>query len=293
MGANQNMVNTLSVSVDPLSQRDHKRVAKFVEKTAGIQLPDSKRTLIEGRLRKRQRKTQFNSLRDYLDFVFDTPEGVAEQVHLIDAITTNKTDFYREATHFEFLREHIIRVLSPMRQQGWKRPLKIWSAGCSSGEEPYTLAIEMLELQRELPGFQFHIDATDISLSCLEKAQRAIYEHDKITPVPMALRKRYLMRGRDKSQGKVMIAPEVKQHVTFRIFNLLTDEYHFDAPYDVIFCRNVMIYFNNSDRHEISRCFAHSLNKDGLLFIGHSETMADKEVGFSQIIPTVYKLGTY
>lgn len=274
---------------DELTERDRKRVASYIEHNAGIQLPASKHSLIETRLRKRQRKLGYYSLKEYIDFALSSSEGQSERINLLDALTTNKTDFYREPDHFKFLHDYILGEFFPGRAAE-NRPLRIWSAGCSSGEEPYTLAMEMLEIQRHRPGFKFEILATDISVSCLQTARQAIYPHCKIEPVPMALRKRYLMRGKSNGKELVRMAPEVREKITFTSFNLLTDSYDFKPRFDVIFCRNVMIYFNNEDRSQIAHRFAHSLQTDGLLLIGHSETLADRGTVFKQIIPTVYRV---
>jgi chemotaxis protein methyltransferase CheR len=278
---------------DPLSRKDHKLVADYVHRTAGIQLPESKMSLVEGRLRKRQRQTGYASLHEYINVVLNSEEGNEERLHLLDAITTNKTDFYREPDHFQILRKHVVKTLEPLRQQGWKQPLRIWSAGCSSGEEPYTLAIEMMELCRELPGFKFSIHATDISNSCLIKARKAIYPHSRIDPVPIMFRKHYLLRSKNRTKDLVCMGPELRDKVNFGVFNLLTDTYDFKPRFDIIFCRNVMIYFNSDDRRQIINRFSHSLVSGGLLFIGHAETIADASSIFKQVVPTVYqKTGT-
>lgn len=278
-----------STQADPLSERDHRRVARYIEQVAGIQLPSAKRSLIEGRLRKRQRATGHASLHAYIDHVLESADGAGERLYLLDALTTNKTEFYREASHFTFLRKHITQDLAGRRLAGWKRPLRIWSAGCSSGEEPYTLAMEMLEMRRQHPGFSCDILATDISVSSLQKARKGVYPHERIEPVPMELRRRYLLRSRDKASNLVSMAPELRQKIRFDTFNLLTDRYEFRHPFDAIFCRNVMIYFNNEDRAQIVHNFAQSLSHDGLLFIGHSETLSGHHDGFAQQIPAVYK----
>lgn len=274
---------------DHLSERDHKRVARFIEHIAGIQLPAAKRSLIEGRLRKRQRALGHKSLHSYIDYALDSEAGKVERIQLLDAITTNKTDFYREPDHFQVLRQHVLSELARERDRGWKQPLRVWSAGCSSGEEPYTLAIEMLELRQQLPGLRFEILATDISVSSLDTAKRATYPHNRIEVMPMDLRRKYLMRSRKPEQNLVRMAPEVRKPVTFRSFNLLTDAYDFPARFDVIFCRNVMIYFNNDDKAQIVGRFSHKLVAGGLLFIGHSETLSCHGDLLQQVKPTVYR----
>jgi chemotaxis protein methyltransferase CheR len=274
---------------DSLSRKDHKLVAAYIERVAGIQLPESKVSLIEGRLRKRQRQTGHVSLHEYINVVLNSDECEQERLHFLDALTTNKTDFYREPDHFQTLRNHVLKTLAPLHQQGWKQPLRIWSAGCSSGEEPYTLAIEMMELRRELTGLRFTIQATDISNSSLITARNATYAHNRVEPVPSALRKRYLLRSRNKAKDLVCMGPELRDKVKFSVFNLLTDEYNFQSRFDIIFCRNVMIYFNNEDRNQIIDRFSHSLVQGGLLFIGHAESIADRSSKFKQTVPAVYQ----
>ncbi|EGV27839.1 MCP methyltransferase, CheR-type [Thiorhodococcus drewsii AZ1] len=274
---------------DALSARDHKRVADYVGRVAGIQLPESKRTLIEGRLRKRQHARGLRSLRDYIDFALDEQAGTEERLHLIDAITTNKTDFYREPAHFRFLREHILGEIAVRRDRGWRKPLRIWSAGCASGEEPYTLAMEMLELQRMHPEFRFEIRATDISASSLAIARTAIYPHQRVASMPLTLRRRYLLRTRDRSLDLVRIAPEVRERVRFASLNLLTDAYDVPDRPDIVLCRNVMIYFSHPDRDRIVARFLRILPPGGLLLIGHSESLSGSGTAFEQIQPAIYR----
>ena len=281
------MVGTVfqTITADPLEERDHQRIAHYMETHAGIQMPPAKKTLIESRLRKRQRALQFQTLKSYIAHVFETADGEQELLHLVDALTTNKTDFYREAQHFSFLRQHLAS-----RNNLQSGGCHFWSAGCSTGEEPYTLAMEMLEFKREHHNFEFDILATDISASCLQTAKKAVYDHSKIEPVDMALRRRYLLRSRDKADGVVKMAPELTERVRFQFFNLITDSW---APladkFDFIFCRNVMIYFSNEDRAELTRRFHHALAPGGILFIGHSESLIDEKRLFSRIRPTIYR----
>ncbi|MFD2112107.1 CheR family methyltransferase [Thiorhodococcus fuscus] len=280
---------------DALSARDHRRVADYVGRVAGIQLPESKHALIEGRLRKRQHARGLRSLRDYIDFALDEQAGAEERPHLIDAITTNKTDFYREPAHFRFLREHVLGEIAVRRDRGWRVPLRIWSAGCASGEEPYTLAMEMLELRRMHPDFRFEIRATDISASSLAIARTAIYPHQRVASMPLPLRRRYLLRSRDRSLDLVRMAPEVRERVRFASFNLLTDAYDVPDSPDIVLCRNVMIYFSHPDRDRIVARFARILPPGGLLLVGHSESLSGSEssggsgTAFVQIQPAIYR----
>ena len=255
--------------------RDHRRIAEYIEGIAGIQLPEEKHNMMEGRLRRCMRRCGLPDLHAYVTYVLDDPDADEERGRLLDALTTNKTDFYREVWHFEFLRRHIGEVLRPQGRAGWRAPLRVWSAGCSTGEEPYTLALEMLDMKRQMPGFNFKILATDISPSCLETARQGVYPMSRIDPVPQALRDQYMLHNNSKDQPMVKMKPVVQEHVTFRSFNLLGDEYRFDAPLDVIICRNVMIYFDAEDCDKILGNFIASLAPGGVLIIGHSEKLAD------------------
>ncbi|MBZ9558813.1 MULTISPECIES: CheR family methyltransferase [Modicisalibacter] len=273
-----------------LSPADHRRVAHFVERQAGIRLPTQKRHLIEVRLRKRQRAIGQATLQGYLDFAL-SPAGAqaAEPLWLVDALTTNKTDFFREPAHFQALADHVRHVLAPRREIGWARPLSVWSAACSTGEEPYTLAIVLRELQAELTGFDFRIEATDIAPSVLETARRACYPAPRIEPVAEVYRRRYFLRSRDPQRGVIKMGPELRSVVRFSTFNLITGQYPGKPRHDVIFCRNVMIYFGDADRQRVIAGLRDALQPGGLLFIGHSESLGGAREGFEPVVPTVYR----
>lgn len=272
-----------------LSDRDFKRVVLYIETTAGIQLPDAKRYLVEGRLNKRLRTLGYNDFSDYLDYALETPEGQKELDELVDAITTNKTDFYREKDHFDFMQTHIIEPLATQRDIGWKRPLRVWSAACSSGEEPYTLAIELKEAQRRYPGFKFEIIASDISRSSLKTAKQGIYPEERIQPVPLTIRQRYFLRGRDAYQGTVKMDKELRETIQFGVFNLLSGNFSSVGYFDLIFCRNVMIYFSHEDRRKLINDLISALNPGGYLFVGHAESLNGLSHEIAQQIPTVYR----
>ncbi|MFW6346311.1 MAG: CheR family methyltransferase [Halomonas sp.] len=268
-----------------LSPADHRRVASFIEREAGIHLPEHKRHLIEVRLRKRQRETGRQSLHDYLNFALSPAGEATEQLALIDAITTNKTDFFREPAHFEFLCDYLASTPGAGRQS----PLRLWSAACSSGEEPYTLAMVLHELSERLDGLTFHVDASDIAPSVLETARRAVYPAARVEPVPMALRRKYLLRSNTPGSEQVKMGPALRRAVSFAPFNLLTGHYPDRAGYDAIFCRNVMIYFGEAERRQVIAQLHGALRPGGLLFIGHSESLGRPNPGFEPLIPSVYR----
>lgn len=272
-----------------LSQGDFKRLARFIEGYCGIRMPESKRTMLEGRLRRRLSALRMDDFHQYCRYVFDE-DGLAEEaVHLIDAVTTNKTDFFREPQHFEYLVKNALPVLMQSQGAGIRRELAVWSAGCSSGEEPYTLAMVLAEVSQRLPGFRYLVLATDICNDVLAKARAAIYEEPKIEPVPADLRRKYLLRSKNRSQALVRICPELRNLVRFRRLNFLDEDFGMRERMDVIFCRNVFIYFDRETQEAILRRFCRHLTPGGYVFLGHSETINGLQVPLTQVAPTVYR----
>ena len=272
-----------------LSESDMKKIAAYINENVGIQLPESKRTLVEGRLRRRMRKLGFSSFRTYIDYVFDTRDGADEGLHLIDALTTNKTDFFREPEHFDYLTSIALMNVEKKRMADGRDNLKIWSAGCSSGEEPYTLSIVLSEVAAKMKGIRFEILATDISQTCLQKAHRGIYTEQQIEPISLELRKKYLLRSRRKDDELVQMGPELRSLVKFQSLNLMSDNFNLPHKMDVIFCRNVMIYFNNEIREKLVAKFERQLHDGGYLFVGHSESLNGIETRLQQVAPMVYR----
>ena len=270
-----------------LSPRDFQRIGAFVEAHTGIRMPEAKRTMVESRLRSRLRDLGLKSYTDYCDHALSGDEE--ELVKLVDQVTTNKTDFFREPAHFDYLVQHACPTLSRERGAGFVRDLTVWSAACSSGEEPYTLAMVLSELAITQPGFHFTILATDICTSVLEHAERAIYAEDRVDPVPPRLRARYLLQSRDRERKLVRIAPELRERVTFRRLNLMEDRYPLREPVDIIFCRNVFIYFERKTQEQILNRFVRHLAPGGYVFLGHSEAINGHDVPLKAVAPTTYR----
>lgn len=266
---------------DPLTDKDHDRIAFFIDRVAGIQLPYHKRSLIESRLRRRQKEYGHVNLTDYIDFALQS--NSSEQVYLIDALTTNKTYFFREKSHFDYLAK-VVNEINPQQDL-----LRIWSAGSSSGEEAYTLALVLSELQHQNKIKDFSILATDISISALATARNAVYSYERLEDIPKNYRRRYLLKSKDISRKVFRISPEIRKKVVFDTFNLVTDDYSCIGKQDIIFCRNVMIYFNSIQKNKIITAFHKQLTNNGLLFIGHSEGLIGKNTLLTQLIPTVYR----
>lgn len=271
---------------ETLSARDFGRLSTFIYEEAGIRLGPEKRTMLEARLRRRLRSLNLDSYRRYCEYLF-TPEGRSQEiVPFLDEVTTNKTDFFREPGHFTLLAEKALPEIAA-RAEG--RPVLVWSAGCSSGEEPYTLAMVLSEYAEAHPGFRFRILATDLSTRVLEKAQLGIYTTESVEPVPPALRQKYLMRSRDRGSDQVRIVPELRRLVEFRRLNFMDADYGLAGHADAIFCRNVIIYFDRATQEAILRKLVRQLAPLGYLFVGHSEALHEMQLPVTVMGPALYR----
>ncbi|NTU42169.1 MAG: protein-glutamate O-methyltransferase [Nitrospirales bacterium] len=272
-----------------MSEQDFDKLSQFIHMHCGIKITPAKKVMIEARLSKRMKLLGIIGFRSYCDYLFSN-KGLAEELrHMIDVITTNKTDFFREPAHFNYLITKAIPELICLHKAGIERKLRIWSAGCSTGEEPYTLAMILHDLTERRQGFNYEILATDISSRVLEAAQIAVYEEEKIIPVTEEMKKKYLLRGRNEHSGKVRIVPELRAMVTFRRLNFMEADFELKAPMDIIFCRNVIIYFDRDTQEKLMRKFYNHLMPGGYLFLGHSETLNGMSIPLASVAPTVYR----
>jgi chemotaxis protein methyltransferase CheR len=279
-----------------ISAHEYQRLAHLIRLECGIDFPPAKRDMVESRLARRARALGIESLSAYCEHLH-TSEGRREEVgRLIDEVTTHKTDFFREPAHFDYLVDRIVPEL--MRAGiGLRRPLRVWSAASSTGEEPYTLAMVLLDYGASLaspeagfqPTFRFSIEATDVSQGVLEKARHAVYPSSAVAPVPAAFRRKYLLRSKDRQRSLVRIAPEVRSRVEFRPLNLMDSDYGFSGLLDVIFCRNVMIYFDRATQRQILLKILSALPEGGYLIMGHSESLNGLDLPVHQAAPTVYR----
>lgn len=274
-----------------MSEQEFLHLSRFIHEHYGIKLTSVKQTMVETRLRKRLRLLNMTGFSEYLAYVFSNEGSVEEMVPMIDALTTNKTDFFREPAHFDFLVKTALPDLVVNHGSGTQRPLVLWSAGCSSGEEPYTLAIVLSEFERQYPGitFNFLILATDLSTRVLESAASGIYNNNQIDIVPLELRRKYFLRSKDRNKGMVRIVPELRSKVRFRHLNLMTNDFGFREPIDIIFCRNVMIYFDRQTQKQLVDHFYETLRPGGYFFQGHSESLNGLNSGFVSMAPTIYR----
>lgn len=270
-----------------LSKRDYARLRDLVHQQTGIVLGLEKRTMLEGRIRRRLRELSLSSFGAYCDYLFSHQGLKDEMVPFIDVVTTNKTDFFREPRHFEFLASKALPDLSVGSLAG--RPLSIWSAGCSTGEEPYTLAMVLSEYARSEADFRFRILATDVSTIVLRKAALGIYTNGEVEPVPPALRKKYLMRGREPGSTRVRIIAGLRRLVDFQRLNFMERDYGLGKKFHAIFCRNVLIYFDRPTQEQILQKLCLHLLPGGYLFVGHAETLHEMDLPLVPVAPALYK----
>ncbi len=284
------MPSDVNPALNTMRQKEFERFSALIYDEAGIKIPPAKKTMLEARLQKRLKTLGMTRFDEYAAFVF-SPEGQRqEMIHLVDVVTTNKTDFFREPQHFDFLVKQVLPNLH--KRQGAKdlaAPFKIWSAGCSTGEEPYTMAMVLYEYAQANPGFRFNISASDICTKVLKTAMAAVYPEDRVDTIPLTLKKKFLLRSKDKKQGLVRICGELRKHVKFQRINLMDEELDIAELQDVIFCRNVIIYFDKPTQTRLMHKFHRRLAPGGFLFLGHSETLNGLDVPFQSVASTVYK----
>jgi len=269
-----------------LKESDFQKISRLVYEQCGINLHDGKKELVKARLGKRLRRGNFSSFSDYYRYV-TTAEGQDELVMMIDSLSTNLTYFFRESGHFRKLRS-VLPDMAAVRNEGRKNArLQIWSAGCSSGEEPYSLAITAKELLGENAA-SVAILATDISTRVLAAAIRGIFPRERMRDVSDQILKRYFRYGSGKWVGFYQVKKEIRDMVRFLRFNLM-DFPPADFASDVIFCRNVMIYFDKPTQEMLVNRLYQTLNKGGYLFVGHSESLTGLTHPFNYIEPSVYR----
>lgn len=269
---------------------DFERLSQFIYGHCGIKMPPVKKTMLESRLQKRLRMLGVASFRDYCDLLFKSPEGGSELVHMIDAVTTNKTDFFREPVHFSFLTETVLPDFMLEADCHMRAPFTVWSSACSSGEEPYTLALVMSEFERQNPGFMFTITASDISTRVLDKARAGIYDENQISMIPLSLKQKYFLRSKDRAKGQVRVAQGLRSCVTFQRLNLMDEKYPMrQASIDAIFCRNVIIYFDRQTQYALLDRLCRYIRTGGYLFLGHSETVHGFDLPLVRTSSTIYR----
>lgn len=273
------------VSMDKISDKDFVRFCDFVYQRCGITLNDNKRDLVHSRLAKRLRVLGLDSYGEYFDFLYNGRDKEPEIVNLLDAISTNVTFFFREDKHFDFLVNTLIPVFEKIGNNEPERKIRIWSAGCSTGEEPYSLAITFAE-NMVLEKWDFRILATDISTNVLAHARKGVYDKERLRNVSASLLKKYFTHNRDGSRSRVN--DKLISNIKFSRLNLMHD-FPFKGSFDCIFCRNVMIYFDRPTQEQLVNKFSYFLNPGGYLMIGHSESLTNVKHDLEYVQPSLYR----
>lgn len=258
----------------PLTERDFDVFSQLIRQRTGISLAAPKRELLRTRLRKRLRALGLASFSDYYRLITGPAVTEAEMQAFINCVTTNKTDFQREPHHFEFLAQRAFPEIVERSKTSGQRKLRIWSAACSTGQEPYSIAISIREFFDRLPGWDARILASDIDSGCLADAARGQYAEELIDCYPLDIKRRYFLRGTDRSAGRVAARPNLRELITFRRINFADTQWPIQAKFDIIFCRNAMIYFDREFQEQLLRKFMQYLAPQGYLILGHSENVS-------------------
>lgn len=275
----------VNIELDRLSRRNFDRLARYIQSYAGIKMPETKLTMLEGRLRRRVRDAGYATINEYCDYIFDQGGLEQEAVALIDLATTNKTDFFRESKHFDVLESDILPFLA---KEGVTR-IRIWSAACSTGAEPYTLAMVLQDFCNANRNIDYKIIATDLCTDVLATARRGVYPVEMIEPVPDHMARRYVMRPVQQDRGEVRIHPSLRAKVEFARHNLMDRKYDVGGAVHMVFCRNVLIYFDRQTQSQVLSRLVDCLTPGGFLFVGHSESASGFDLPIKQVANTIFR----
>jgi chemotaxis protein methyltransferase CheR len=269
----------------PFTKRNFDQIATFLRDNTGISLNDAKAALVYSRLAKRLRKLGLSTFDEYCEHI-ETSEGAEERHEMVNALTTNVTRFFREPHHFDYLRDELAPTLGRAAKEG--KRIRLWSAACSSGEEPYSMAITLLDALPEADRYDIKILATDIDAKIIERARAGVYRDEAVEPIPAAMRDRWLAQERQGASKLWRVKDAVRSLITFNELNLI-GAWPMRGQFDAIFCRNVVIYFEEETQALIWRRFKECMRPEARLFIGHSERI--DVAGFESAGLTIYKLG--
>ena len=270
-----------------IDQESFDRLCTYVTREYGIKLPVSKKTMLESRLNKKVKSLGMRSYKEFINYIFSEEGKRTELFNVIDLITTNKTDFFRESAHFHFLTQDF---LPSYQKEKVNHNLKIWSAGCSTGEEPYTIIMALEEYKKKHLEMTYSLLASDISLRVIQSAHEGIYTIDKIAAIPLDMKRQYFLRSK-LNPTLVRVKPQFRRKIEFKRVNLMDNSYGLlKNDYDIIFCRNVLIYFDKMKQEEVILKFCNLLKPGGLLFLGHSESILGMKLPLTQVKPTVYRV---
>lgn len=277
-------------SMKVISDREFSQYRKLIYSKAGIFLAPAKKALLEARLSRRLRELGMESFAAYYKYVTEDLGG-EELTHLLDCISTNETHFFREPRQFEFLEKQVFPQWTTQAKDGLRsHQIRVWSAGCSTGEEPYSLAMTLLDHFPPGHGWDIEITATDLSCRAIGIAQKAIWPIAKVNEIPQKYLKQFMLQGVGGQQGYMKAGPEIRSIVTNYRLNLNDEHYCVTPPFDLIFCRNVMIYFDAESRARIVHRLVNFLAPEGYLFVGHAESLSGVSDRIRHVTPTVYVL---
>ncbi len=269
-----------------LGDREFARFQALVQRESGIWLSPAKRALLVGRLSRRLRELGVGSFREYYDLVAADP---AERVRMLDCVTTNETHFFREPRHFAFLAERVYPRWHAEALAGRRpRSVRAWSAACSTGEEPYSLAMSLLRAFPPASGFALEILATDLSTRALERARAATWPIEKAAEIPAADLRAFMLRGTGGQAGRMGAGPEIRNLVRFARLNLVDEAWPPLGTFDLVFCRNVLIYFAPATKTRVVGRLLRHLGPAGLVFLGHAESLSGMGHAVRSVLPTIY-----
>jgi len=283
----ESMSKSMNLFRAEMGDGEFQRFSDLIQSEFGIKMPPTKKVLLQSRFQKRLRALGMQSYKEYCDYVFSEHGREQERRHLIDVVTTNTTHFFREPKHWDIMNQIVLPDLW-RRGVGRSGALKMWSAGCSSGEEPYTLAMVLSEFGARHNGFDFSILATDISTEILQKAKNAVYSMEKADEIPMDMKKKYVLKSKNKARPLIKIDASLRNKVQFQRLNFM-ENFRLQQEQDIIFCRNVVIYFDRETQVVLFNKFCNNLKAGGYLFIGHSESLSGMQLPIKQVAPTVFQ----
>lgn len=265
-----------------LSDKDFQKLSVLIYSNYGIKMPETKKIMLEGRLRKRLKANNIDSFEEYCEFLF-SKEGIRKElIQMIDVVSTNKTDFFREPAHFDFLQSELLPSFLGM-------PLKIWTSACSTGEEAYSIAISVEECRDlgRIPDYSIY--CTDISTQVLDKALLGVYDESRVSNIPINIRRKYFQKNKNKDAQLIRVNPELRNRMTFNRLNLMDISYNVPMGFDVIFCRNVLIYFDKQTQEKVVSNLCRHLKTGGFFFLGHSESISGFDLPLKTIKPTIFQ----
>ena len=265
------------------------QVGKMITEKYGIKMPPEKKIMFQARLQRRLHELDIHSFDEYAKILLNDSCSASEFNQLADLISTNKTEFFRENEHFTFLNSIILPEFIKVKTPSLSSQLKIWSAGCSSGQEAYSIGIQIEEFLRTSgQRFDYSILATDISARMLRQAREAIYPFAQVDELSAEIKQRYFLKSKDVRTMKVRIIKEIRDKVTVGYMNLMEDLYPFQAQFDVVFIRNTLIYFDRANQLKVLKQVLNSLKPGGFLLIGHSESLINLQLPIQSVAPSIY-----